>query len=771
MPKIFVAYPAKPAEVGEAIERARAFSQPRHDVEITTWARDDLGGQQLIQPIIEAIRDADVIAADVTALNFNVTYELGYAIGLGRRVLPIRLRAFAVEEPEIQKIGLYDTLLRQDYATADDVLNLLAAAQVGQRIATSFPTDPLPLYIVLPTVQTDDIASLAVRARKAGLHPRTFDPAEQPRLSASNAVRSAAVSAGIVIPLLDPSRDGASVHNLRCAFVAGVGHALGKPVLLVKKGDWPTPLDVRDEVETYYSDDQLQGLFSRFAERVHEARFAASPGGTGNRSGLSGIYLGDPAAENEESTLQSYFLERGEFRQVVEGRTNIVVGRKGSGKTAVYVRARDQLRQHRSKVIVDLSPEAHQLKQLKDVVLHALASGSKEFLLSAFWEYVLLLEVCAKILEKDRDVHKRNHKLFEPYQRLLAVFRADPITEGASFSDRLVRLIERIAERHKLAFGTNGEVVLSKDQLTNLLYETTLPELRAEIENYALEKEGIHVLFDNLDKGWNAEGLENTDVVMVRTLLEAGRKLENDFGKADTDFRCTIFLRNDVFEVLLSQTADRGKLTKVLVDWPQADLLKQMVRKRLGFAFGTPNASVEAMWNKICVPLIHGENSLDYLVRRSLMRPRYLLRLINYCIANAVNFERNRVEDKDIELGESIYSTDVITEVDLEIRDVLGIHSDVLYAFLGEPQTMAQSHLMGLLEQTISDAGDRQKVLIMLLWHGVIGFKRDRDEAAYIFDVNYDLKRLQGMMQKFGGPDPQLEINPAFWSGLELSAG
>lgn len=199
MKKIFVAYPARPTDIGETIERAKDLSASSTDLEITTWARDDLGGQQLIQPIVKAIQEADVVAADVTALNFNVTYELGYAIGLGKRVLPLQFQAYPAEDADILAIGLYDTLLRQSYADADGALNHMARAETGQRIATNYPADPSPLFIVLPQIKTDDITSLVSRSRRAGLIPRTFDPGEQPRLSASQAVKSVAVSTGIVI--------------------------------------------------------------------------------------------------------------------------------------------------------------------------------------------------------------------------------------------------------------------------------------------------------------------------------------------------------------------------------------------------------------------------------------------------------------------------------------------------------------------------------------------------------------------------------------------
>jgi hypothetical protein len=316
---------------------------------------------------------------------------------------------------------------------------------------------------------------------------------------------------------------------------------------------------------------------------------------------LASLNLGDPTAENEVSQLEEYFLQRDEYRQVVHGRANIVVGRKGSGKTAVFVRATDDLKVSRSNVVVDLNPESHQLRKLKDLVLNCLAEGSKAYLLTAFWEYVLLLEVCSKILDKDREVHKRDHNLFEPYQRLLAAFVRETATEGVDFSDRLNRLIDGISYRYAKAFGEGNQVTLAEGQLTTLLYQTTLANLRRDVEAYAANKSGVFVLFDNLDKAWNANGLEDADVIIIRTLLDASHKLERTFRQRDISFHCVVFLRNDVHELLVSGTSDRGKETKVLVDWMQPDLLKQLVRMRLLFNNTDKSLDVDALWSKVCV--------------------------------------------------------------------------------------------------------------------------------------------------------------------------
>jgi len=80
--KVFVAY-ASCNEVQadvllEGVRRANALSQPYN---YHPWPFNDIAGQPLISPILENIDESALIVADVTFLNLNVVYEIGYAIG------------------------------------------------------------------------------------------------------------------------------------------------------------------------------------------------------------------------------------------------------------------------------------------------------------------------------------------------------------------------------------------------------------------------------------------------------------------------------------------------------------------------------------------------------------------------------------------------------------------------------------------------------------------------------------------------------------------
>src|SRR5262249_44828194 len=54
------------------------------------------------------------------------------------------------------------------------------------------------------------------------------------------------------------------------------------------------------------------------------------------REVLSHATFGSTVAEEEEDTLQSYFVETHEWRRVFAGEVDIIRGPKGSGKSAIY---------------------------------------------------------------------------------------------------------------------------------------------------------------------------------------------------------------------------------------------------------------------------------------------------------------------------------------------------------------------------------------------------------------------------------------------------
>jgi hypothetical protein len=129
---------------------------------------------------------------------------------------------------------------------------------------------------------------------------------------------------------------------------------------------------------------------------------------------LEELSFGASAAENEFRELAGYYLETDQFQRALRGEVRLVVGRKGSGKTAIFAQVRDRTREERQNIVVDLRPDGYQLLKFKEMVLKYLGKGSLEHTITAFWEYLLLLEICYKLLEKDRLPHTRDSRLLLP---------------------------------------------------------------------------------------------------------------------------------------------------------------------------------------------------------------------------------------------------------------------------------------------------------------------------------------------------------------------
>ena len=253
------------------------------------------------------------------------------------------------------------------------------------------------------------------------------------------------------------------------------------------------------------------------------------------------LRLGDPRAENEMPTLGLYYLKTDQFERTVRGEANLVVGRKGSGKTALFIQVRDKIRADKRNIVVDLKPEGYQLIKLKEDILAYLSEGARQHLITAFWEYLILLEVAYKILEKDQYTYRHNHDLHDMYMKLRATYETGNVAAEGDFSERLTRLSDSLIERYRDAFGQQDATRLTAGQVTELLYKHDLRQLRDLISTYLEHKKSVWVLFDNLDKGWSTHGVDVIDAIVLRCLVDAGRKIERDMQRNQHDFHCIVF--------------------------------------------------------------------------------------------------------------------------------------------------------------------------------------------------------------------------------------
>src|SRR4030095_1659080 len=347
------------------------------------------------------------------------------------------------------------------------------------------------------------------------------------------------------------------------------------------------------------------------------------------RTPIEKLYIGQSAAENEHDQLGHYYIQTEEFQRVLRGEVQVVTGRKGSGKTALFYQVRNKIRNDRRNVVLDLNPEGFQLRKFKTLVLERMESGTQEHTITAFWEYLLFLELCHKLLEKDRRIHLHNHILRPKYVELEALYLEDQFISEGDFAERLLRLVEALEDKFVRAGDIGSKILLTRQQIIGFFYQQHLAALRERIIDYLSHKEQVWILFDNIDKGWAAHGVDPSDLLNLRCLIEALRKLSRDLRRASISCNSVVFIRNDIYEVLVNDTPDRGKLNRASLDWTGPDLLIQMLLRRFTYSLGLSEQNAPAfpqLWNSFAVShLPDGAETSGFVISRCLMRPRSLL--------------------------------------------------------------------------------------------------------------------------------------------------
>ncbi|HEY9277217.1 MAG TPA: hypothetical protein VIO87_03340 [Methylotenera sp.] len=771
----FFAYPSSTNLVVDAARNATSICKSKGlQFAIETWEELDIPGKFIATEILSKINSLDFFIADISKLNFNVTYEIGYAIGKGKRVILFKNRAVRQDSPTIQEVGIFDTLGYEDYSTATEICDFISKLDMNNLCPMPISgkmNEKSPIYLVQPKTKTDYDSHIISGIKKSHLYFRSFDPSESNRLAGPDAISSVSESYGVVLHFLPEDHVDAKIHNIRSAFVAGVADGLDKRSLYIQTGETPVPIDLRDFVTHCRYKDEFKEAISNLAERVYEDRDINTIKPSEGKSKLAIMDLGASAAENEITSLSEYYLETEAFRRAQRKEVRLVTGRKGSGKTAIFFMLRDIVRSKRSNVVLDLKPEGYQLLKLKDTIVNLLSIGTVEHTITAFWEYLLWLEMCYKLLEKDQELHKRNHHLFEPYQRLKAAYISDTYSSEGDFAERLKLLLQDIIATVEAQYeGLNG-VELTAKQITELVYRHDFHKLKSAILDYLKFKDEIWLLFDNIDKGWATQGVNAEDLVIIRALIEATRKIERDLERVSISAHTIVFLRNDVFEQLVDATADRGKETRVNVDWDDPEMLRELVRLRIARTLEPDDESnFQSIWASVCTPIIDGEESSQYLIDRCLMRPRSLLDLIGHCRGYAMNLGHERILKEDIKKGCSAFSNDLLTELDLEIRDVFPSAENLLYAFIGCPSTINRERLISILKEHGVDDENHKSVIKLLLWFGFLGLLWNDGTNRYIYSFHYNMKVLEGVHnQMIKAKTVNYVLNPAFTTALGLT--
>ena len=766
---LFAAYPAEPPEIGQTLQATEQL--PTDSVSLLTWQKAFGPGRFIDANVLPEIDKSDGLLFELSTPNNNVFFEAGYAIGIGKAVVPVCNSSLAQSGQYLKKLGLFDNVGYQSYENSQGLRTFLDGLILPQPLFTSAAdTNQEQAVYVLDALRRSEFASKVISAVKSSIKFfRSFDPQEEYRLSLRTAWEQVSASTGVLVTLLSDTKEDAQLHNLRASFLAGLATGLNRCCLILVDGNARKPLDFIDDCRTIRHPDDISAHVNEFGTKsLSLLQRSQKKPSEKKKNLLQRVSVGSTAAENEYRHLEDYYVDTAAYRSALDGRGRIVIGRKGSGKTAIFWRVRDVTRSDGQNVIVDLKPDGYQLRKFKEQLVNHLTAGTKEHTLTAFWGYLLLGEVVNKIFETDyRKFYGKDPRLTEALDRLRP--HRDSFMEDleGDFSERMMLLLDRISTEFKTKHGEQSGKFLTTGEVTDLIYRSDIRKVEHDTLEYLKLRGRTIVLLDNIDKGWGAHGVDSDDVTIVTALIDALRKLERQASRNQVEFDWLLFLRNDVYELLIDQQSDRGKEDTIFVDWESPSALRSVVDRRISVSTSDKSNNAGVQWESFAVNLVDGQRSMDWLIDRSLMKPRYLIQLVRECIGHAVTAGKSEIELEDLREGYRLYSLDVIGNTNFELRDVNPNSFDSIYALIGSQRRTTIGEVHGKLRSEGYEKEDIGEIVRLFFWYGILGASTANGEERYIFDYRYDEKIFFRFRQTQLLQSEPVYINLAFSRGLD----
>lgn len=787
MEHVFFGYPWQPRTLSETLARAAGKISATGLVTTKTWEDLSVSGKVIIDVIAKEIRQASLSVFDVTDLNQNVLFELGYAIGSNRKVWLVRDDSRSDSNKQFRQLRILTTVGYLAYTNSDQIRAGFLRDKPHEAPQTIFESSIQPnlepsglqsIFFVKGPYDTDAQRFLEPRVRaeeEHGIRCFVHDSAESAVQPLVWYAKQIYASAAVIVHFSAESREKAGIHNARNALIAGLAHGLGRPLLLLAEDDYFAPIDFRDLLFIYataqqclaHADSWLSSVLVQAHARASQSRSETAR--TNLAAELKSLRLGEPIAENEELELAEYFIESASYHEVLAKKSIVFVGRKGVGKTANLFRATETLSKDKRNLVCVIKPPGYELEGVVKLIRQYPERHVKSFLIENLWKFLLYSEIALTVT---RLLQHRTRDTLSLQEIGIVDFVCDKSNGiDSDFAVRLERAVDRLA-RIQLTNKVEGD----REQIVEALHKDVLGKLRRLLGDVLTTRNRVAVLVDNLDKPWDKSSeLEELSQLLLG-LLNSIKRVELDLAKADVHRKpvpvtLAIFLRSDIFAHVARIAPEPDKLPVTVMKWTDRAMLLRVVEER--YVAGRIGAPAHELWDRWFVRQVKGRATKDYIVSRVLPRPRDILVFCNAAIFSAINRGHARVELDDIDEAEKQYSQFATEAVLVENGISISELERVLFEFAGESAIIDEQRVLDLIEKAGIQKEKGAGVVQQLQMLCFLGIETKQDEYDYdAADEPGQRTRNAVLARRLAGERgtaARYSVHPAFRAYLEIA--
>jgi len=461
--------------------------------------------------------------------------------------------------------------------------------------------------------------------------------------------------------------------------------------------------------------------------------------------------------EAKQENNDRYFYHVEEANKILNGERFYVIGRKGSGKSAIseYIL---NLRAQTNEESYNVFTEKLSFKNFPFNELYALenAKYTQPNQYITIWKFIIYSCIC-RLMAKNQQIDNEARNVLEK------LYPPDPIKS-------LSRLIDKWTTKEFGAqiLGTGANIKVDKISIFNDLSWIEKTNILEDIIEQYIDNSKYYVVFDELDEDYRV--FENTEtqnqyIYLITSLFKAVQDIKAIF-KDKKQFICPIvFLRDDIYALIKDTDKNKWGDFIVSLEWDEQKI-KKMLAYRISKAMDANGAilTFNDAWNKLFFreQVYMGTRDkkrmkiFDYITLSTQLRPRDYVKYIQVCAEKTHSEGYSKVAAttvKAVDKGFSNYLRDeILDEVHAQLPDIQTILSIIsqIRKWNFTIDEFKETYLSYYQKGTVKE-GNVDYVLQMLFNFSVIGnrpknrtvsfFKYNNQEARFNFNENIIVHR------------------------------
>lgn len=397
---------------------------------------------------------------------------------------------------------------------------------------------------------------------------------------------------------------------------------------------------------------------------------------------IQNLYFGKDDAETDfksSGLLQGSFLKTTIYEDIKSRKKSLVIGRKGSGKSALCLMLRKELSSEDKTYVCLVTPDAISADEIRQFQMNGVNEQQSKKLV---WRYIFLVQICKFLLEvvrnrndwsssADNSNWSNEPDLEHALKKVRTFLVENNEVDDLNFQENFWKIISRIKTKFTLkAFDQSAEIESSSENCEGQNFDSKLEFLAKYLEKIlqSFTQYKFYILVDKVDEIWDNDTSSDK---MVIGLLMAAKQINEIYDNAF----CTIFLRADIYEQLQFFDKDKLRGDEVAVTWTP-EKLPEIILERAKSS--TKNKQIQSInfWSEYFPQKINTEKTSDFILSHTLMRPRDIIQLCNLCVDTARREGSQVVEAKHITQAIDVYSN-------WKLNDLIGEYI-INYPFLND---------------------------------------------------------------------------------------